>query len=56
MRQRVFSFPYQLRFLFASYPEIMGKVLGIIYRTHATHLINRNGFCYEGIFYRLTPK
>ena len=28
MRQWVLSFPYQLRFLFASRPEIMGRVLG----------------------------
>ena len=27
MRQWVLSFPYQLRFLFASRPELMGKVL-----------------------------
>lgn len=32
MRQWVLSFPYQLRFLFASYPEMMSKVLGIVYR------------------------
>jgi hypothetical protein len=31
IRQWVFSFPFQLRFLFASYPHIMGKVLGIGY-------------------------
>ena len=29
---RVLSFPFQLRFLFASRPELMGKVLGIDYR------------------------
>ena len=28
----VLSFPFQLRFLFASRPEIMGRVLGIVYR------------------------
>jgi hypothetical protein len=38
IRQWVLSFPFQLRFLFASYPQIMGKVLGIVYRTLATHL------------------
>lgn len=42
MRQWVLSFPYPLRFLFASRPEIMGEVLGIVYRTLATHLIKRN--------------
>ena len=29
---RVLSFPYPLRFLFASRPAIMGQVLGIVYR------------------------
>ncbi|MCP4270644.1 MAG: hypothetical protein GY781_01580 [Gammaproteobacteria bacterium] len=31
MRQWVLSFPFQLRFLFASRPELMGKVLGAGY-------------------------
>ncbi|MBF8819827.1 IS91 family transposase, partial [Salmonella enterica subsp. enterica serovar Anatum] len=39
MRQWVLSFPFQLRFLFASRPEIMGWVLGIVYRVIATHLV-----------------
>jgi hypothetical protein len=30
--QRVLIFPYQLRFLFASRPAIMGQVLRIVYR------------------------
>ena len=38
------SFPFQLRFLFASRPEIMGRVLGIVYRVIATHLIKKAGF------------
>jgi len=29
---RVLSFPFQLRFLFASCPVITGQVLGIVYR------------------------
>ena len=41
---RVLSFPYPLRFLFASRPAIMGKVLGIVYRVIATHLIKKAGF------------
>ena len=41
IRQWVFSFPFQLRFLFARYPQIMGKVLGIVYRTLATHITAR---------------
>ena len=36
--------PYSLRFLLASRPEIMGYVLGIIYRVIVTHLIKEAGF------------
>ena len=43
MRQWVLSFPFQLRFLFASRPEIMGQVLGIVYRVIAAHLIKKAG-------------
>jgi ribosomal protein S27E len=43
-RQWVLSVPFQLRFLFASYPELMGKALGIVYRTIATWLIHQAGF------------
>jgi hypothetical protein len=41
MRQWVLSFPFPLRFLFASKPAVMGKVLGIVHRAIATHLANR---------------
>ena len=44
MRQWVLSFPYPLRFLFASQPAIMTVVLGIVYRVIATHLIHKAGF------------
>jgi hypothetical protein len=44
MSQWVLSFPFQLRFLFASYPQIMGKVLGIVYRTLATHITKKAGY------------
>ncbi|MFT6122930.1 MAG: hypothetical protein ACJASG_001458 [Oleiphilaceae bacterium] len=44
MRQWVLSFPFQLRFLFASYPELMCQVLGIVYRMLSTHLIKKAGF------------
>jgi len=44
MRQWVLSFPFPLRFLFASRPEIMGRVLGIVYRAIAMHLIKKAGF------------
>ena len=44
MRQWVISVPFTLRFLFASRPAIMGKVLGIVYRTIATHLTRKAGY------------
>ncbi len=44
MRQWVLSVPFPLRFLFASQPAVMGKVLGIVYRTIATHLIRKAGY------------
>ena len=44
VRQWVLSVPFPLRFLFASQPAVMGKVLGIIYRTIATHLTHKTGF------------
>ena len=47
MRQWVQSFPFPLRFLFASRPEIMSKVLGIVYRVLATHLIRTAGFTHK---------
>jgi ribosomal protein S27E len=43
-RQWVLSFPFQLRFLLASYPELMGKVLGIVQRVLTTHVISKAGF------------
>ena len=42
--QWVLSFPFKPRFLFASYPQIMGKVLGIVYRTLATHITKKAGY------------
>lgn len=44
VRQWVLSFPFPLRFLFASRPAIMGQVLAIVYRCIATHLIKKAGF------------
>lgn len=38
------SFPYTLRFLFASPPVDTGQVLGIVYRAIATHLIHKAGY------------
>jgi len=47
MRQWVLSFPFQLRFLFASRPEIMGRVLGIVYRVIATQLVKQAGHSHK---------
>ena len=44
MRQWVLSVPFPLRFLFASNPKVMTRVLAIVYRTIATHLIHKAGF------------
>jgi hypothetical protein len=44
IRQWVLSFPFQLRFLFASSPELMCRVLGIVYRDLSAHLIKKAGF------------
>jgi hypothetical protein len=44
IRQWVLSFPFQLRFLFASRPELMGRVLGIVYRAISAQLIQKAGF------------
>jgi len=43
VRQWVLSFPFPLRFLFASRPAVMGRVLGIVYRVIATHLVKKAG-------------
>jgi len=44
IRQWVLTVPFPLRFLFATYPELMGKVLGIVTRTISTHLARQAGF------------
>jgi ribosomal protein S27E len=44
MRQWVLSVPFPLRFLFASQPAVMGRVLGIVYRTIATFLTHKASF------------
>jgi hypothetical protein len=43
IRQWVLSFPFQLRLLFASRPELMGKALGIVHRAITSHLIKKAG-------------
>jgi len=45
MRQWVLSVPFPLRFLFASNPKVMTRVLGIVHRAIiATHLTHKAGF------------
>ena len=44
IRQWVLSSPFQLRFMLTRYPELMGKVLGIVYRTLSTYQIKQAGF------------
>ncbi len=44
IRQWVLSFPYPLRFLLASNPQVVTKVLGIVNRAISTHLIKKAGF------------
>ena len=43
MRQWVLSVPFQLRYLFASQLQVMGNVLGIVYRAIENHLIIQAG-------------
>ncbi len=45
IRQWMQSFSFQLRFLFASRPQLMGRVLGIVYRAFTAQLIKKGGFC-----------
>ncbi len=44
VRQWVLSFPFLLRFLFASRPVITGQVLGIVNRVITTHLVKKAGY------------
>ena len=43
VRQWVLSVPFQLRFLFATQPQVMSKVLAIVHRVISTYLITRAG-------------
>ena len=44
IRQWVVTFPHALRFLFATRPAVMGRVLAIVYRTLATHQLHKAGY------------
>jgi len=43
IRQWVLTVPFPLRFLFAAYPELMSRVLGIVTRAISTHLAQQAG-------------
>ena len=43
IRQWVLSLPFPLRFLLATHPALIGRVLGIVYRAIAAHLIKQAG-------------
>ena len=43
MRQWVLTFPFQLRFLFARDPKVMGEVLGLVNTTLCSFLIKKAG-------------
>jgi len=43
IRQWVLSVPFQLRYLFATQPQVMSKVLAIVHRVISTYLIRRAG-------------
>ena len=45
IHQWVLSFPYPLRFLFATRPAVLSQVLAIVYRAISTFLIRRAGLC-----------
>jgi hypothetical protein len=44
VRQWVLSVPFPLRFLFASRPDVISHVLGIVYRCISIHLCRKAGF------------
>lgn len=44
IRQWVLSFPFQLRFLLARHPELMGQVLSIVYRSLSSYLVKKTGY------------
>jgi hypothetical protein len=44
----VLSYPFHLRFLFASRPVITGQVLGIVYSVISMHLVMKAGYSKKG--------
>ena len=47
VRQWVLTFPFQLRFLFARYPEMLTSVLAIVFRAVSTHLVHKAGYNWQ---------
>lgn len=47
MCQRVLSFPFPLRFLFAIQPKNKARVLGIVHNGIATHLVKKAGYTHH---------
>jgi len=43
IRQWVLSVPFPLRYLFATNPQVMSRVLNIVHRVISTSLIKRSG-------------
>ena len=43
-RAWILSLPFPLRFLLATHPALMGRVLGIVHRVIAGHLIRQAGY------------
>jgi hypothetical protein len=43
IRQWVLTFPYPPRFLFATQPQVLSQVLGVVYRAISTYLIKKTG-------------
>ena len=43
VRQWVLTFPFPLRFLFATRPAVLTQILGIVYRAVSTFLVRRTG-------------
>ena len=43
LRQWVISFPYQVRYLLAQKPKVMGEVLRLVHRAIETHLVKKAG-------------
>ncbi len=48
IRQWVLSVPFQLRWLFASDPRVLGKALAVVTRAISSYLVKKTGLTYSG--------